>query len=297
MRKSLFELIEKTIIYKYDLTFNGVAKTLFSTINDKCYTIQQKTDLSEIIYNGIIEYSFNEFDISGKDYSNLHASALKTKIKYNPDADDSAKLKYGFFGEVLLYSILSIIYKTTPLIARGYFYNPLENSETKGYDSYHLIDNDGITELWFGEAKFHISHGQAIDSVMSNIEKALSDAYLERNVLAFQNQKNNFNIKGTKIETIIEAWEANPQINIANEIKSHNMRLVYPILLLYEEDASGYDSCIKKVPEYIVNEHSTKKFTLSVDHTVFFIIIPIKQVKEIKKEVISWIESKRPLMS
>lgn len=296
MRKSLLDLIEKTIIYKYDLPNNGVDKTILSTINDKCYTVQEKNDLSEIIYNGIIEYSFNEFDITGKDYNNLHAIALKTKIKYNPEIDEDFKLRYGFFGEVLLYSMLAITYKTTPLIARGYFYNPLEKSETKGYDSYHLVDNNGITELWFGEVKFHISHSGAIDSVMLNIDKALSDSYLADNVIAFQNHKNNFNIKGSKIETVLASWESNPNINIANEIKAHNMRLVYPILIIYEENSTGYDASIKMATDHIIKKYSKKKFSLSLDHAIFFIMIPLKQVKEVKKDVITWIESRKQLM-
>jgi hypothetical protein len=299
MRTSLLNLIENTIVYQYDLPNNsvGILKTIFSTDNDKCYSSLNNNSLAEIIYNSIIDYSFNEFDISQNDYNSLHAIALKNKLKYNPNVEEDVKIKYGFFGEVLLYSILAVQFKAKPIIARGYFYNPLENAETKGYDSYQMVESSGTTELWFGEVKFHISHTSCIKSVLENIDKALSDSYLEKNVLEIHNHKNNFNISGTKIETILNEWEANPSINIAAQIKKHNMKLVYPILLIYEEDDKGFDASIKKIPEYIKSNYSAPTFSLSVQHSIFFILIPLAKVKEIKTNVIQWIESKKPLMS
>lgn len=298
MRKTLVELIKNTIVYKYDLPNNsaGILSTVLSTENDKCYTVKDKNDLSEIIYNSIIEYSFNEFDIAIKDFEALHAGALQTKLKYNPEAEEEVKIKYGFFGEVLLYCILHILFKTKPLIARGYFYNPLENSETKGYDSYHLLENNGVVELWFGEAKFYINHANAVTSVLSNISKALSDPYLKKNILAFHNHKNNLNIQGSKIESILNTWEINPSINILDELKKHNIKLVYPVLLIYEEDDSGYDLNVKKIPELIEKNYTATKFSLSIDYSIFFIIVPVKNVREVKLNVIQWIESKKQLI-
>ncbi len=300
MRKNLLDLIEKTIVYKYDLPNNkvGILSTIFSTENDKCFTVEDRDALGEIIYNSIIEYSFNEFDLKEKDYLNLHTIALKNKLKYNPEAEESVKKKYGFFGEVLLYSILLVMFKAKPLIARGYFYNPLENSETKGYDSYHLLENnDGGLELWFGEAKFHISHTKAIKSVLDNIQKALSDSYLEKNILEIHNHKNNLNIKGSKMDTVLSNWEMNPNIKISEELKKHNIKLIYPVLLMYEEDEKGYDLNIKKIPEHIEKNYKTSKVSLSVDYSIFFILIPLKSVSETKSNVIQWIESKKQLMS
>lgn len=298
MRKNLLDLIEKTIVYKYDLPNDkvGIQKTIISTQNDKCYSSIDKNNITEIIYNSIIEYSFNEFELIEKDYQNLHSIALKTRLKYNTKANSGTKIKYGFLGEVLLYSILYVIYKAKPLIARGYFYNPLENSETKGYDSYQLIENNGITELWFGEVKFHSNHEGGIKNIFKNIYKALSDEYLERNILALPNHRNNFNYKGSQIEKILDKWEKNPAINILQELKTHKIKLIYPILLIYSKDDKSYDDNIKKVPQFIKDNFKTKKIKISVDYSVFFILVPLEKVKEIKTDVIKWIESKKQLI-
>lgn len=298
MRQAIIDIIADTIIHVYDLphTSSGLGKTVYTTEVDKCYRAADITKVSEIIYNSIVHYSYNEFELEDKDLQAMHGAALRSKLKYNPAADDSAKLKYGFFGEVLLYSILLLVHKAQPIIARGYFYNPLENSETKGYDSYQLVDNDGNIELWFGEVKFHIDYKQAIDSVMSNIDKALSDEYLETNILAMSNHKNNFNITTSLVGKIIEAWEANPEIKICDEIARHSMTLIYPIFILYQHDKEDYEGNIKKISDYITSNHHSKSFTLSTPYKIFFILLPLEKVKEIKENVISWIESKKPLI-
>ncbi|MCT4011805.1 DUF1837 domain-containing protein [Elizabethkingia anophelis] len=299
MRKTLLDLIENTIIHQYDLPNStaGISKTIFSIDDDKCFKTTNNNDFSEIIYNSIIEYSFNEFEIDGKDYDKLHYIALQTKLKYNPTADLKTKIKYGFLGEVILFSVLYTLFKSKPLIARGYFYNPLENSETKGYDSYHLIENAGQTELWFGEVKFHNNYKSGIKSVFKNIDKAISDNYLQTNVFSISNELNNLQWKGSKIETVIENWKENPHLSIIDEIKKHNMKLVYPVMLLYEEDGAGYDESIKNIPTHIQAEYSSTKYSLSIPYSIFFILIPMKDVKLIKEDVIKWIESKKPLMS
>lgn len=299
MRNELLQLISKTIIFQYDLPHNekGIKKTIYSTENDKCYMSENMDDIVNIIYNSILEYSFNEFDINGKDYDNLQTVALKTKLKYNESQPEEVKTKYGFFGEVLLYAILYVHFKSKPLLSRGYFYDPLENSEIKGYDSYHLIENNREVELWFGETKFHKNHTSGINDALKNIEKAISDDYLSKNILAITNQKNNFSIKGSKVEAIRIEWENHPSINIIDEVKKHKIKLIYPILLVYETDCEDYDSAIRKVPEYIEKNHSSKKFNLSINYSIFFILLPLKDEIKIKREVIKWIESKKPLMS
>lgn len=299
MRDSLFQLINNTIIFQYHLPNSniGISKTIFSIDDDHCFKTTDQNSFSEIIYNSILEYSFNEFEIENKDYNKLHFIALQKRLKYNYTLDIEEKIKYGFLGEVVLFSILCVMFKSKPLIARGYFYNPLENSETKGYDSYHLIEKNNQTELWFGEVKFHKNYKTGIDSIFENIKKAISDDYLGKNVLAISNHVNNINYKGNKVEEVINDWEENPYISIIDELNKHKMKLIYPIMLLYEEDTLGYDSSIKNIPKYIEDKYCSEKFNISVAYSIFFILLPIKEVKMIKKEVITWIESKKPLMS
>jgi len=298
MREELYDLIENSIVYRYDLPNHhlGIDRSIFSNVDDKCFTSVSNDSLAEIIYNSIVEYSFNEFDIVGKDYDKLHAIALKTKLKYNPDAEETTKISYGFYGETILYCMLYAKLNAKPVISRGYFYNPLESAETKGYDSYHLIEQNGVTELWFGEVKFRNTHSSGVNSALDSIEKAISDDYLSSNFLAITNHKNNFNITGSKVETIINQWEENPIVDIIEEIKKHDIKLIYPIMILYDESSRGYDKSIENAIKYIEKKYEQKDFDLSIPFSIYFIWMPVNKVRDIKVKVIEWIESRKPLI-
>lgn len=268
-----------------------------STWEDDAFICVCEKGLAEVIYNSVIEYSFNEFDISGRDLNELLVAALQVKIKYKEWQADDTKIKYGFFGEVLLYSILYHFYHTEPLISRGYFYSPLENSETKGYDSYHLIEYNGNIELWFGEVKFRETLSSCAKSAINGLDKAFSDSYLTDNILAMVNHKNSFAAKNSKVEEILNSWSKNPKIKIIDEVKKYNMRLIYPVLLVYQDKSSDFKDKIEKAVKYINNNFTAKKYHLSIDFDLFFILIPLSEVKKIKKDVIEWIELKKPLLS
>ncbi|NVJ67604.1 MAG: DUF1837 domain-containing protein [Gammaproteobacteria bacterium] len=298
MRKKLRDLLNKTLVLKYKLpcASNGIDGINISTNEDDAYICYSEKALSTIIYNSIIDYSFNEFEISSQEYQSLLVRALQTKLKYKPSDNQDAKIKYGFYGEVLLHSILFNFYNTEPIISRGYFYNPLENSETKGYDSYHIIENNKSVELWFGEVKFRNSLASCAKSAIDGLDKVLSDEYLDTNIIAMVNHRNEIP-KGSKVTEILDEWINNPQIKILDEIKKHNMKLVYPILLVYPAYNIPYKDSIIKTIEHINSRYSKTSYKLSIEVELFFILVPIKETKKIKEDVISWIESKRPLLS
>jgi hypothetical protein len=298
MRKSLYDLVKSTIIFKYDLPNlnKSIPRTLFSTENDKCYKVLDEEALVKIIYNSIIDYSFNEFDFTQRELSDLHTIAFQERVRYDEYDSESSKLKYGFFGEVLLHCVLKLFFKTDTLISKGYFFDPLTKGEARGYDAYHLIEEKGNVGLWFGETKFHINYTNAVNDVLKKIKTSLSDKYLKTNLLAIRKNRENLNIKGSKIEAILKDWNENPSIRIIEELSQHSINLIYPVIILFQQNKSGYDNSIKKIPEYIEENYDLEDYDLSIPYSVFFIFIPIEDVKKVKKEVLKWIESKKPLM-
>lgn len=298
MRQELLDLINSTILFKYELPHaaESIPKTIFSTHSDKCYEVSNRNDLSEIIYNAIIEYSFNEFEIEKSDYNNLHSRAFQERIRFNEDDADATQLKYGFFGEVILHVILKIFFGNETIISKGYFFSPIENSESKGYDAYNLIEANSQIELWFGETKFHQSYSQAIDGVLDKIKISLSDNYLKRNLLAIRKNKDNLNTQNSTLQAILDNWQANPNIIIIDELVKHNISLVYPVIILYQQNAGGYDESIKAIPKYIEDHFKVENYDLSIPYSLFFVLMPIENVKAVKTEVLSWIKSKKPLL-
>jgi len=299
MRDSLIDLIKKTIVFQYSLPNidPAITKTVHTHEEDHCYKVDNENDIVTIIYNGIIDYSYNETKIDLTKLEALQIRALKSKLRYNEDSDNITKQKYGFYGEILLYVILNTIYGVETLISRGYFYNPLENSETKGYDTYQLIEKrDESIELWFGEVKFYEDYKAALRKIFDNIDKAISDDYLNKNIIAISD-RGEFNVVDSKIEQIVKAWEDNPEINIVDEIKKHNMSFIYPILVVFDHKNKQYDDLIAELIDHINSTYPLKDFALTIDYKIFFIFLPMSEVGKIKREVIQWIESKQPLIS
>lgn len=301
MRQPLRDLIENTILFKYELPNHNidVSKSKISTKKDSCYSSKSNEKLSEIIYNAVIEYAFNEYEITEQDFDALHRRALTRKLKFNDQASDEQKLKYGFYGEVILYCVLHIFHEAPPVIARGHLYNVLENGETKGYDAYHLIDNQGEIELWFGEVKFYANFNAATtgdNGAITNLKKAISDEYLNSNLIAISERINDLALDDSVLKPVLDDMRSNPDIKIVDLSNKYKIKLVYPILILFDGKKESYDETIKSAIEHIETKTEKLTFSISVNISLFFIFIPVANTKEIKSKVLEWIRDKKPLL-
>ena len=301
MRKSLKNLIQSAIVMQYHLPIdvNGthIPRVHISTQHDDCFKQNgTNNDIAQLIYNGIVEYAYNDNEIELTQLDNLQIRALLSKLKYNPTAPLSNQLACGFQGEVLLHLILQHYYHADKAIARGYMFSALENAETKGYDSYLMHENAGTIFMLFGEAKFYMSgYKESLKKIFDNIDRALSDDYLNRNFIAMDNQYEHLAL-GSRIPAIIDAWRDNPMINMAMEARKYNMHLVYPMLVIFDNKANSYEELILEVVTHIKNEYSTINPTLTIPNTIFFIFLPVNNSRDIKAQVLQWINQKQPLM-
>lgn len=302
MKQSLLDLINDCIILEYNLP-NATLSYQKSCIthkdlNDDCYRIDDLEKLSRIVYESVLYYSYDQFQLDGGNQQGMFENAFKRKFKFNEAADETAKLKLGFYGEALLYSLLKVFYKNETLVCRGYFYDIQKKSEVTGYDCFHLIQSEDDLELWFGETKFYQNGIAAVDSVFSNISKAISDDYLiETNFATILQSKGNIVDKNSKIYGILDRWEKSIISNIVSELNSNNIKLVYPILITYNEHKDGYNDSINEIISYINTNYNTTSFpNIGIDYSIFFILLPINDVKQCKKQIIEWIDKKEPLM-
>ena len=301
MRKALEIAVKQAICFECQLphTDSGVNNSCLSTMPDLCFKNQDPQDIANIIYNGIVEFAINEYKI---DYDNIEIEQRKTilkNIRYNCNAPLQTKLKYGFYGEVLLDLILRCFLETKVILARGYLYSPIENSEVKGFDAFHLIERNDNLDLWLGEAKFYISYKKPITDVLEKIEKSLSNDYINRNLITLIDWRDRFTTTSTKLSSLLDSWEENPEINLAEEMKKHNIRITYPIFIAYQQKNSHqFHESINVCIEHILTESKKLTFPLltSFDYHLFFIFLPLSAVKCIKESVVKWIDSKKPLI-
>lgn len=301
MRDTLKNAIQNAIVLECKLPHkeSGLNRSCLSSQDDICLSNSNPQDISKIIYNGIVEFAVNEYEIDYTALEREQRKAILSRIRYNPEASDNTKLKYGFYGEVLLDLILRVFLRTSVLAARGYFYSPIENSEAKGFDAFHLMERDGNIDLWFGEAKFYLKYKDAITPVLEKLSTSLSDEYVNKNLLAIINERTHISTNNENLESLLDSWEENPDINLSEEIKNRGIRLIYPIFIAYQKNRSDqYHQSIKKCIDHIASEYTRLNIVIpaSFDYRLFFIFLPLSEVKQIKENVIKWIDSREPLI-
>ena len=233
MREALKNAVQSAILFECQLPHqeSGLGKSCLSSQNDICFNNTDPQEIAKVIYNGIVEFALNEYEINYDDLEREQRRAILSRIRYNPTADNSAKLKYGFYGEVLLDLILRVFLQTSVVAARGYFYSPIENSEAKGFDAFHLLERDGNIDLWFGEAKFYLRYKDAITPVMEKLGTSLSDGYLNRNLIAIINERDHLSVHNTQLNSLLDSWFENPSINLAQEkMKQYEQLLILSIM-------------------------------------------------------------------
>lgn len=294
MREAIIQFFKQTIVKKYTLPHGEVGKSVWTTVdNDVCFSHTRDEDIAKIIYESIIDYTFNDDEIAeSTDLNVLQREAIITRLRYEEE-DNSIRERYGFYGEVLFNMLLRAKLRTTPIIAKGYFYDILRPGENHGYDSFHIIKSGDTTNLWFGEVKFHQRYQDAVDGVFDKIGDALSNDYLQNNLLAILPKRRDLNIDNETVNGIINRLRQNPKTSIASLHEEFSLRLMYPVFIVCNS-LRDYDSTIAHMMNYI-NGMTVEWKALDVPVDVFFIFLPIGDAKTIKQTVIEWIESDQQL--
>lgn len=162
-----------------------------------------------------------------------------------------------------------------------------------------MLERDGNIDLWFGEAKFYLRYKDAITPVMEKLGTSLSDGYLNRNLIAIINERDHLSVHNTQLNSLLDSWFENPSINLAQEMQNRGIRLIYPIFIAYEKaNRDAYHQSIKKCIDHIAAEYARIGISIpaTFDYRLFFIFLPLSEVKQIKESVIQWIDSQEPLI-
>ena len=89
MRDALKNAVQSAILFECQLPHQetGIDKSCLSFQNDICFKHSSPQDVAKVIYNGIVEFAVNEFEI---DYDNLERdqrTPILSRIRYHPAAD------------------------------------------------------------------------------------------------------------------------------------------------------------------------------------------------------------------
>ena len=75
----------------------------------------------------------------------------------------------------------------------------------------------------------------------------------------------------------------------------NNIKLHYPMLVLYDATESNFNEIIQSSVNAINAELAKRTIEIEMDIELFFILIPVESAKIIKEGVIEWISKNEPL--
>ena len=299
MRQSLKNLFKSRIMFEYSLPNNDkyLSKSDISTSDDFCYSTIGDKEVSDLIYNGIVDLAFEDYNINLNDLNETQRKALNHKIRFANIESETAQLKLGFYGEVLLNLFLQLEFGTEVFVARGQFFDPLSNFEAHGYDSHHIIERNNQIELWFGEAKFYKTASAALTSIWKSLQTTLSLEYLDKNFQSIIQKNKEVESKNELLNQFINECKKDPYRNFYQDIINYKMKLIRPILIVANK-TDNYDETVNSIIDFINNKNKENPICLpkDIDCSLFFIILPVHDAIAIKKEVLECIRKNEPLI-
>lgn len=212
--------------------------------------------------------SFTEFNQITGDTAGRSLSRA-AKVVYSTD-------KYkrrGEFGELILHAIARDFFTAQPAVSKIY-YKDSDNDTVKGFDSVHIVENDGEIELWLGEVKFYSDLKRAISDVTAELKLHLAGNFLKREFVAITNKLDAQWPHSQAVARMLD--EANSLDDIVSSI-------VMPVLLTYNSKATQKWDVVG--PDYLADLHEEsqaaledfrKKLNVPVSVTLQLILLPLE---------------------
>lgn len=186
----------------------------------------------------------------------------------------------GEFGELFLHGILIDFFNAEPAISK-IFYLDTANETAKGFDSVHVVEDDGELTLWLGEAKLYKSAEGGVDEAAKSVEEHLSDEYLRGEFLAITNKIDRAWPRAEQLADLLD--DARSLDEIIDKIK-------IPILLTYNSSATSLytelsDDYILEVKNDALDllKRLKQELDSEIPVEVLLLLIPVTAVEEVRK--------------
>lgn len=191
----------------------------------------------------------------------------------------------GDYGELLLFLILKVFYKSDKLVTKVKL-KTSDMLEVNGYDCAHFTIEDEKPVLWLGEAKFYKSFSNAISEAFKSVKDHCTKKFTVESEFSF-------------LEPNIEVNKDNPYYmdlrSILKKINSFDeINIKVPIFITYEckelnnHTSNTTDDFIKAFKKEFNDKYQkmdSKAFKPLSNFEFIFILLPFKSVSEIKDQI------------
>ena len=193
------------------------------------------------------------------------------------------KSKKGDYGELLLFLILKVFFKSDKLVTKVKL--KTGNQEVFGYDCAHFTIEDDEPILWLGESKFYDNFSGAISNAFESLKSHCCVSFTkdEFSFLEPHIEINKDYLYYDKIREKLNSIESFDDIKIrvpvfitydCGKIKNHTDSTTDEFLKEFQNEFAEKCSSIEK-----------KSLELKSNFELLFIILPFESVKEVKDQI------------
>lgn len=232
--------------------------------------VWRERQLAEHLIEWLPEFCLKYTEIKGLGSNNaVRLLRQAASNVYNTDKFENR----GEIGEIILHAIIRHEFHTIPLISKIY-YKDAPNDTVKGFDCVHIVENDGIFELWLGEAKFYNDFNRAATDVAVEIKKHIANDYLRSEFTAICNKVDGNHPSAQKVFEMLNKY---------NSLDNIFKKLVIPVLITYESNVVRSYTSISKEFESSLKEEVKKQYTYFVNKVgkieivIHLIMVPLHQ--------------------
>lgn len=193
------------------------------------------------------------------------------------------KSKKGDYGELLLFLILKVFFKSDKLVTKVKL--KTGNQEVLGYDCAHFTIEEDEPILWLGESKFYDDFSGAISNAFESLKSHCC--------VNFTKQEFSFLEPHMEVNKDYPHYEKiHDKLNLIETFDDIKIRV--PVFITYDCEKiknhtdSKTENFIKEFQDEFTKRCATiekKSLDLKSNFELLFIILPLESVKDIKEQI------------
>ena len=273
----------ENLIFKFEFPFSSTIYNKETFHLDYENQIYRQDELFKLIRDAVPYFALTEDEL--KRYAeemNFHEAQNNSWSRIS----QAQKNKKGDYGELLLFLLLSVHYKSQKFVTKVRLRSSVK-MQVHGYDCAHFtVEGDDVC-LWLGEAKFHQSFNTGFTDAISSLKDHCCHDFL----------KNEFSILQPNIEINRNHSDYKILENIFQGKSIDKIKFKIPILLTYDCNAVKTNNDIDskfildmqaEIQKYYSKIDATDKTEITNIRNIdfVFILFPLHTVSELKSKLV-----------
>ncbi|WP_203296760.1 HamA C-terminal domain-containing protein [Luteirhabdus pelagi] len=270
----------ENLIFKFSVNFEKGKWNHFPIHLNYSSGKYRQSELKQIINDSLPHFALTPSEY--QEYSKTNDDGEKYRVAWSRISRRSKSNK-GDYGELLLYLILKVFFKSDKLVTKVKL--KTGNQEVYGYDCAHFSIEDNEPILWLGESKFYSNFSGGLSNAFESLEAHCCEKFTVEEF--------------SFLEPHIELNKDFPYREIIRDrlkgIQSFDeVKIKVPVFITYDcnkiknHKNSSTPDFIKDFEEEFMSKWKSieaKELDLKSNFELIFIILPLESVEELKSQI------------